>query len=224
MVAFLSILLAVALLVITVYGLHRYQTMEVEYTVDRSTPLPPLDQDEDSAPDNAIARPEKADNAERAAKPKPVKSPQNWLNQVAELKKKNSFDAAMAICQQEFPLWGAYNQACIIERLKIKDENLPVEVREAGLRRLYQLAVTAELLHDKTDETEHLTLNQLKELDLDRVNALQHDYSEIGYAHLRLIRKSDIKTMLAIWGRPEQHTPPRSYHRSWWENFVSSQT
>ena len=45
MIAFLSILLAVVLLGITVYGLHRYQTMEVEYTVDRSTPLPPLDGD-----------------------------------------------------------------------------------------------------------------------------------------------------------------------------------
>ncbi len=220
MVAFLSILLAVALLGITVYGLHRYQTMEVEYTVDRSTPLPPLD-DAESDADNPG---KKSAASDRAAKPRPVKVTQNWLNKVAQLKKSGDFEAALAICEEEFPLWGAYNQACIIERLKIKDDDTPDPIRESGLQRLYQLAVTAELLHDKTDETEHLTLNQLKELDLSTVNDLRHDYSEIGYAHLRLIRKSDIKIMLSLWGRPEQHAPPRAHHRQWWESFISQQT
>ena len=49
MVAFLSILVAVALLGLTVYGLHKYQTMEVEYTVDRSMPLPPLEDDDNKS-------------------------------------------------------------------------------------------------------------------------------------------------------------------------------
>ena len=42
MIAFFSILVCLALLGVTVYGLHRYQTMEVEYQVDRTMPLPSL--------------------------------------------------------------------------------------------------------------------------------------------------------------------------------------
>lgn len=229
MVAFLSILLAVVLLGVTVYGLHRYQTMEVEYTVDRSMPLPPLEAgDKPSAKANdSLATGEKAiaskaqnskKNSEKSNKNS--RSPQSWLNRVADLKKSGELAEAMTVCEQEFPLWGAYNQACIIERLNFKDESLSDEELEAGLQRLYRLAVTAELLHDKSVDGEHLSLNQLKTLDLDRVNELEHSYQDIGYAHLRLIRKSDIKIMLAQWGRPEQHTPPRSHHQQWWQAFT----
>lgn len=223
MVAFLSILLAVVLLGITVYGLHRYQTMEVEYTVDRSTPLPPLDSERDPKTGKEIHG-----SAESTAKPGPAKSKetkttQTWLNRVAALKKAGNLEQALALCEQEYPLWGAFNQACIIERLKIKGESADDEARERGLQRLYQLAVTAELLHDKSDGSDHLTLNQLKALDLGKVNELTHDYKQIGYAHLRLIRKSDIKIMLSTWGRPEQHELPRLHHQNWWQSFIRNQ-
>lgn len=223
MVAFLSILLAVVLLGITVYGLHRYQTMEVEYTVDRSTPLPPLDSRRDGG--SGKEKPDLSESvvADTPTKSKPAKSTQTWLNRVAALKKAGNLEQALEICEQEYPLWGAYNQACIIERLKIKDEGADAEAREAGLQRLYRLAVIAELLHDKSDGSDHLTLNQLKTLDLARINQLEHDYSQIGYAHLRLIRKSDIKIMLSTWGRPEQHALPRIYHQDWWQSFLRGQ-
>ena len=218
MVAFLSILLAVVLLGITVYGLHRYQTMETEYTVDRSMPLPPLDP-ESVSPTDQSDTPD-LERRSKQVKSKAAKTSQSWLHKVAELKKAGDLGQAMHLCEQEFPLWGAYNQACIIERLRIKDESIDSQQRDSGLRRLYHLAVTAELLHDKTGDSEHLTLNQLKELDLSSVNALQHDYDAIGYAHLRLIRKSDIKVMLAHWGRPAQHSQPRDYHRDWWRRLT----
>jgi len=227
MIAFLSILLAVVLLGITVYGLHRYQTMEVEYTVDRSTPLPPLDGDKGESDRRAFdpavngdSPGKQAVDRRHASATRNPKSTQTWLNRVAELKKTGDMAAAISICESEFPLWGAYNQACIIERLKIKEEGTSKEELEAALQRLYRLAVTAELLHDKSDDHEHLTLNQLKTLDLASVDALEHSYAQIGYAHLRLIRKSDIKVMLANWGRPEQHTLPRSHHEQWWQEFV----
>lgn len=243
MVAFFSILLAVVLLGITVYGLHRYQTMEVEYTVDRSMPLPPLEDTDGSpsAPDTRNLTPPVSKPAPQARRsttgstdsqpPSPAKTKQasrkpatdsnsgSWLNTVAALKKSGELDQAMRICEQEFPLWGAYNQACIIERLRLKKLAPDSEEGAALLRRLYRLAVTAELLHDKSENADHLTLNQLKALDLDSMNALEHPYPAIGYAHLRLIRKSDVKFMQALWGRPEQHQLPRDYHRTWWQSF-----
>lgn len=246
MLAFFSILLAVVLLGITVYGLHRYQTMEVEYTVDRSMPLPPLEESEvapratDSQPASApspgarkVASPASPAAASAADKPAPKQEPKpqvpgksksgsgssSWLDTVAALKKTGELDQAMRICEKEFPLWGAYNQACIIERLRLKKLAPDSEAGAALLRRLYRLAATAELLHDKSDEADHLTLNQLKALDLTSLENLDHPYAAIGYAHLRLIRKSDVKFMQALWGRPDQHQLPRHYHQSWWRSF-----
>lgn len=235
MVAFFSILLAVVLLGITVYGLHRYQTMEVEYTVDRSMPLPPLESDAEPQPDPespASAQPPQVKHPApaKAASGKSSKSEatksadrksnsQTWLQQVAELKKANRLDDAMAVCQQEFPLWGAYNQACIIERLKLKQAGSSPENELAFLDRLYRLALTAELLHDKSEGSESLPLSQLRKLDLDRIDALDFPYPELGYAHLRLVRKTDIKLMLAHWGRPGQHQLPREFHRAWWQRI-----
>ena len=45
MLALLIIVVTIALLTLTVYGLHKYQTMEVEFSADRILPLPPLDKD-----------------------------------------------------------------------------------------------------------------------------------------------------------------------------------
>jgi len=245
MIAFFSILLAVVLLGITVYGLHRYQTMEVEYTVDRSMPLPPLESDELSAvepeqsdPDQTSAKPPAARSttvdASSADKPKQTSvsgkadpsqkktASQTWLQQVAELKKTEQLDAAMTICREEFPLWGAYNQACIIERLKLKQAGNNAVEEQAFLERLYRLAAIAELLHDKSDGTDPVPLSQLRELDLAHLDELRFPYQTLGYAHLRLVRKSDIKLMLSHWGRPDQHQLPRDYHRDWWQQTLEA--
>jgi hypothetical protein len=244
MVAFLSILLAVVLLSATVYGLHRYQTMEVEYNVDRSTPLPPLEADEAGFADSeaetesevntgkpearadtgqtpqAGAKPAQRSSASKNKAAKARTSSQGWLNEVAELKKKGELQQAMQVCEQEFPLWGAYNQACIIERLRLKQCKDKAE-QETILNRLYQLAASAELLHDKSEDAEHLTPVQLKSLDLSKLAEIKHDYREIGYAHLRLIRKSDVKSMIGSWGRPDQHQLPRQVHSHWWQTFTA---
>lgn len=234
MVAFFSILLAVMLLGITVYGLHRYQTMEVEYTVDRSMPLPPLKDSDEQGSDGAELLPtttppeSKSARTRKSPQPKPASAPpagqksagKTWLQRVAELKKDDRLDEAVSICQQEFPLWGAYNQACIIERLRLKQAGGNAEQEQAFLERLYRLAATAELLHDKSEETEAVPLSQLRRLDLDSVEELDFPYRELGYAHLRLVRKSDIKLMLAHWGRPAGHLLPREYHRDWWQRVL----
>lgn len=235
MVAFLSILLAVVLLGATVYGLHRYQTMEVEYNVDRSMPLPPLQDGEGKGQANGKGRNDAelsprtetraattfVNNNKAAAKSKPKpKAGQSWLADVGRLKKAGELDQAMSICEREFPLWGAYNQACIIERLQLKKTKDKQE-QEETLRRLYRLAATAELLHDKSEGAEHLTPAQLKSLNLAQLADLDFAYPDLGYAHLRLIRKSDVKEMLAAWGRPEQHQLPRDIHQQWWQSFTS---
>ena len=226
MIAFLSIVITVVLLGITVYGLHRYQTMEVEYTVDRSMPLPPLDDEElTTAPERpAPAAHDVETPTPTLARVKPESPPEprseNWLERVASLKKTGDMDQALALCEDEFPLWGAYNQACIILRTQIRNATPESAHENALLNRLYRLAATAELLHDKSPQSAHYTQTQLKELDLTALRELEFPYAEIGYAHLRLIRKSDIKLMQARWGKVHEHGLPRERCQDWWETYT----
>ncbi|MEX2468281.1 MAG: hypothetical protein WD396_00860 [Pseudohongiellaceae bacterium] len=240
MVAFFSILVAVALLGLTVYGLHRYQTMEVEYTVDRSMPLPPLEADleieageakpadrhDSESESRAQASRDKTETETRtrtsaAAK---TRNTQPWLAEVNALKSRDQMVAALSRCRQEFPLWGAYNQACIILRTQLKQSQSASAQQDALLEQLYTLAATAEMLHDKSGETPTLNLAQIRQLDLARLDSLTFPYRDIGYAHLRLVRKNDIRLMQARWGRPQQHQLPRTYHREWWQTFSTTDT
>lgn len=240
MVAFVSIVIALSLLGLIVYGLHKYQTMEIEYQVDRSMPLPPIGGDsrsnpsarEDTSRQSTLARkparsrirntPSKqaeksgTDSSTRKAAPDP-----NWQEQVAQAKKSGDFSRAYELSRQQFPLWGAFNQACIALRGQLKSDHLSAEEADALLRKLYVTAAIGEMLHEKSEQSEHFKLHQLKHIDYEALEQLEYPYGELGYAQLRLIRKSDVKQMLANWGRPGAHEYPRKIHAQWWESQAS---
>ena len=223
MLTVVSIIVALGFLCLTVYGLHKYQAMEVEYSVDRSMPLPPLDRDTNAAievsttsVDSPLPIPPETKRSDVA----PPARPQTWNEELAELKKAGDILGALALCEHEFPLWGAYNQACIVLRAKLRSSKLDENEFDVVLTQLYRTAATAELLHDKSPQTRRLTLNQIKQLKLHRNEKLDMPHSEIGYAHLRLIKKGDIKLMRARWGRPLNHSTPRQLHQAWWEEIT----
>ena len=237
LIAFFSILIAIVLLGVTVYGLHRYQTMEVEYQVDRTMPLPPLkrgsqpnfleraragNQDLPPEMESDATSAEKEDVDKPKVSPKPASQAPTWQTRVAAAKRDGDINQAMALCAEQLPLWGAYNQLCILLRGQFKAAGLEENEKQALLTRLYQTAVAAELLHDKSHDSPRLSLTQLRDRDFRQVELLPMDYEKIGYAQLRLIRKSDIKEMLAAWGRPEAHRLPREVFEDWWLEFAKS--
>lgn len=234
MLVFFSIVLALVVTGATVYGLHRYQAMEVEYTVDRTMPLPPLHEgfqagvsarSGSNKPHTEILT-QKRDNSEveRAAPrqrgPAPEPKSSAWQARVNAAKKSGNLDLAYQICVDNYPLWGAYNQACIILRSRLKSMKLSRAESETLLRELYRSAVVAELLHDKSEGAEHRTLNQLKQMPLSALAETEFDYSTIGYAELRLIRKSDVKLLQNHWGRPETHQLPRQAVPELWQSLT----
>lgn len=231
MLALLSILFAMLLLGLTVYALHRYQTMEVEFNVDRSVPLPPLDI-EAGTPRQVVETPTSAIKTESkpaaTAKPDPKKtksapvSAKSWQEAVTKFKNAGDYPAATRLCEQQMPLWGAFNQLCMLIRSEMKALPQNPNTHASHIARLYKTAAIAEFLHDKSKDSDKLSNNQLRKLDLSAISALDFPYAEIGYAHLRLIRKSDIKHMVELWGRPVNHRTPREFHSAWWQKQVKS--
>jgi len=228
-----------------VYALHRYQSMEVEYTVDRTMPLPPLEESfsplnlpsldrlnpdttnlrqphtpEASQVQNTFSTDQNDDGTEAGKR-----YSGNWQEQLVKAKQVGDFAFAEQLCETRLPLWSAYNQYSILLRAELK----AAQANDNGLittklHKLYRAAAIAELLHDKSEGETRYTLNQLRNMPLHHLEELDMPYSEIGYAQLRLIRKSDVKLMLDHWGRPAQHRLPRQYHREWWHQFSNIQS
>lgn len=220
MVALISILLAISMLALTVYGLHKYQNMEFGLSAERSIPLPPLDNidgDGDSRKQPISIELEAADSISEAPSKQQA---DNWVTEVSKLKSKGNLEGALAICHRALPLWSAYNQTCIILRSQLKQLEAEDPRFDSILKELYRTAGVAELLHEKSPSSNHLSLTQLKQLSLEAIIELNLDYTELGYANLRLIRKSDVKLMLSQWGRPAHHTLPRTLHQDWWGEFT----
>ncbi len=224
MLAIVSIMVALGLLCLTVYVLHKYQAMEIEYSVDRSTPLPPLDRELNATIEVSATKiespPPFPPDKEYSDIKAPVACRKSWQEELAELKKAGDILGALAVCEHEFPLWGAYNQACIVIRAKLRSSELNENELDSLLTQLYRTAATAELLHDKSPQFRRLKLSQLKKLKLQQTEKLDMPYSELGYAHLRLINKGDIKLMQARWGRPLNHLAPRQLHQAWWKEIT----
>ena len=212
--------------------------MEVEYQVDRAMPLPSLKREsqpnflESTRSGNQDSAAELESGAaislgvkqEAAVKPEvdiePASHPNSWQTRASAAKRNGDISKAMALCSAQQPLWGAFNQLCILLRGQLKTADLEETEKQKLLTRLYRTAVVAELLHDKSDDSSHLSLAQLRERDFRQAETLQIEYEKIGYAHLRLIRKSDIKQMLVVWGRPEGHRLPRKVFEDWWLEFA----
>jgi len=230
MLALLSILSALTLLGLTVFALHKYQTMEVEFNVDRSLPLPPLQGDNGADKTNQkvpLTKPVQEFDNKRAVASKSSKekvastTSKTWQESVTRLKNDGKYAEAAALCERQLPLWGAYNQLCMLLRYEIKGAKIDSALREEKLKRLFATAAIAEFLHDKSSGNTKPALQKLQELDLQKLATLDFPYAEIGYAHLRLIRKSDIKHMVELWGRPDSHLAPREFHRDWWQRNMN---
>jgi len=151
----------------------------------------------------------------------PLDECESWQGHVAELKKRDSLEAALQVCEQAFPLWSAYQQATLIHRARIKQLAQDGKAIDRELKALYRLAAQASFLHDRVKGLPNLPLSQLKKVDLDEVASLDMPYEKIGYNELRLIKKTDIKLLLESWGKPHSHLKPRELHADTWKNLIA---
>lgn len=120
-----------------------------------------------------------------------------------------------------YPLLGAYNQRCMQLRRELKGFKAGSKQLANTLLILYRTAALAELLHSKKSEGK-LSLGQLKRLPEELLEKLDMPYAQLGYSHLSLLRKSDIKRMQLVWGKPALHQCPRNYHRQSWQNICNN--
>jgi hypothetical protein len=181
------LLLATAVLI---WVLHRNQQRNALEIAERSAPLPGV---EESSLTELSQEPE----------PEPTDADEhrgNWQSALKGLKEQGNLDAAISLCRQHYPRLQAFQQAAVIHRQQIRqamETQLPVN---RILEDLYRVAVLADLY--RTD-------NPIRPSDLqatlEMLEPHEFPYKEIGFRHLKLLNKSDIKHLQQLWGNPAQH-------------------
>ncbi|PCH60559.1 MAG: hypothetical protein COC19_05800 [SAR86 cluster bacterium] len=224
-------------LTLIVLALHRYQLRANRSSLSKSQPLPPLAYKprEHSAPQSnaqikqiSSAAANLDQNADHNSKhttgpkiePHSGAGKKSWTERLRDFKKRGELDSALTLCKSQFPLLGAYSQALIILRAKIKTELSIEQPIESLLEELYHLASLAELLHDQTDKKHGLKPKLLKQQNLQTLTQLPMPYAHLGFENLHLTRVSDHKLFILQWGTPEQHLRPRHFHLNQWQAFT----
>jgi len=238
LVVFLMIL-TLGLLGAIVVVLHKYQRRESASNVDRQSPLPPLDAGiiaefsviEDSLIEQTALNDEPTSDkpttsgthagihsaAKADAKTAGLR---NWIQECNDFKNQGLYTEALAICENHFPQWGAFNLACMVLRANIRNDIENDRDVTALLQQLFRCAAFASFLHDKGGDLPALSPRQLKQLPVSAWQALEMPFDKIGYTELRLLSKADQRLIREKWGEPAQNISARLYHRNSWLRLI----
>jgi hypothetical protein len=229
----LSILAAIGLLALTVWALHRNQRRKNEESVDRNLPLPPLELNETDVseavdPAEMFGIPPETPLHPAPLAPEPttavsaIESPDQWLAISRELLAQGEFDKALQQCHSALPQMGAFRQSCVVLRAQIRELKKQRETHAGALERLYQLAALADFFNGKSPHTKALSPSAIKQIDYAAWQTLSTPYAVLGFKHVSLLTKTDVKWLVRDWGEPESHSFMRELHIAQWNNLLNS--
>ena len=237
----LSIIAGIGLLILIVWMLHKNQQKENAETVDRTLPLPPLElrethQGDFSDPEEILGLNKSTDAStttksqasidasEPTADITPPPSPANdqWLELSKAQQAEGDFAQALSTCSKALPQLGAFKQCLLILRAQIRTLKKAQQADDAALALLYQHGAMASFFHHKGPGQKPLSPSACKKIDYSKFAHLRTPYQELGYEHLSLLTKTDIKWLTQAWGEPNAHTPIRELHAEQWQTLHST--
>ncbi|ALO46122.1 hypothetical protein [Pseudohongiella spirulinae] len=212
MLALISLILALLLTAAIVIALHRFQETSRAKAADREQSLPPLHLDRGDENESDPAQTLDTDEESDASDMQDSGPSVDWKQQSQLLKDSGDYESALQISQQAWPQWQSYQQAAVIMRAAIRSAD--AENSDKWLIRLYQLAAQAGFLHDKIDGLPQPGWQTLaRQFSLQDLNAMHFDWHVLGYRHMRLLTKTDIRQMSKAWGEPENHQSAKQHYQ-----------
>ena len=140
-----------------------------------------------------------------------------WADRIRELHHEPIQRLQLAL--ENLPLPAAFREAAVAIRALIKDKLRKNSDFTDEIALIYWLAAVesfglpySELLHEPG-------FNVLESIPGNVVKALPFSYQKLGYKHLSLLNKTDIKWCILYWGEPEQHTTLNALHTHVWQKY-----
>jgi hypothetical protein len=124
----------------------------------------------------------------------PTLGNEHWQEQLRTLRDAGALDAALTLARAHFPRLHALQQAAVILRQQVRQGIERQQSVAYLLGELYDTALVAALPRSKTAPN----------LATFGANSAER-YRRLGYEHLKLLNKNDVRYLRQLWGEPERH-------------------
>lgn len=144
-----------------------------------------------------------------------------WFDRAAAFRDKPVERLRLAIDNR--PLPAAFEQAAIALRAVIRGRISSEQDFTEPLGMLYWLAAIESFGVPYPEYLQQPGFNVLRSVPGDVIRSLPFTYSSLGYRHLSLLKKTDIKWCVAAWGEPLGHTTLNIVHLEIWRKYEAAE-
>ena len=125
----------------------------------------------------------------------------------------------LAFALDLLPLPAAFSEAAVAARTLIRAKRKGKEPFNEELSLLYWLAALYSFMLDYALRLREPGFNVVEAIPGNRLKSLRYTYAQLGYRHLSLLNKVDIRWLTEAWGEPESHSTLNAMHRSLWDEY-----
>jgi len=142
-----------------------------------------------------------------------------WADRIKTLRGRPAERLALAL--KNLPLPGAFREAAIATRALIRSKRKAGLSPADDLRLLYELAALQSFSVDYALRLQEPGFNVMETIPGGRLRDLPYSYVDLGYRHLALLNRTDIKWFIEEWGEPKSHGTLNELHRDVWDEYES---
>lgn len=140
-----------------------------------------------------------------------------WADQIKQYR--TDAQERLQLALQNLPLPGAFREASIALRSLIRAKRKEKQSYEEELAFLYWLAAIRSFSIPYSVKLKEPGFNVIELIPGKVIHNLSFEYRILGYEKLELLKTTDKKWIMEIWGEPEQHSTLYELHRSIWDMY-----
>ncbi|MFK4705882.1 hypothetical protein ABIC83_002721 [Roseateles asaccharophilus] len=140
-----------------------------------------------------------------------------WADRIGALRNQPAERLKLAV--ENLPLPAAFREAAVAVRAMVRDCMKRGDAFTTELGLLYWLAAVESFGVPYSEVLRQPGFNVLQSIPGDVIKGLPFTYAQLGYEHLGLLTKTDIKWLVGAWGEPLEHSTLNRLHNSTWRSF-----
>lgn len=148
---------------------------------------------------------------------KAIESGEFWADRIKSLKGDPAKRLKLAL--NNLPLPASFRESAIALRGLVKEKRNDNQNYEDELALLYWLAALNSFSVPYSELLQEPGYNIIESIPAKILKELPFTYHELGYEHLDLLNKTDIKWIVEKWGSPKNHSTLHMMHINVWSEY-----
>ncbi len=146
-----------------------------------------------------------------------LKNERFWADKIKEFKEEPA--KRLALAMENLPLPAAFREAAVALRTLIRQKKKDKEDYIDELTLLYWFAAINSFSIPYSNYLKQPGYNVFESIPGNVIKTLEFSYLDLGYEHLELLNKTDVKLLVELWGEPKKHTTLHKIHKDIWSQY-----